>query len=215
MNEINETGGAYIGNGRATAPFATLKVNKHMLQLNAGLIGNLVFRSSDIVSINRSGGILGVGGGVSINHKVSTYKQKVVFLPAGNSAELIDQITQLGFLTSTEPIPPETEQFISTMQASGVYPIKSSAIVAIVVIWNIFFIPSFYSSFIKGTPNFHSIGPRISLGLMFLLCLSLLVSPKVRHLVLKEGRTIDGLRISLYFMMLILGILFISFSFIP
>lgn len=51
MNELKLTGGARIGMANATFPFATLKVNKDRLELNASIVGNIVFQPSDIISI--------------------------------------------------------------------------------------------------------------------------------------------------------------------
>jgi len=51
MDEIRETGGASIGMARATRPFATLAVNMNKLQLKALIIGNLIFKPSDIIDI--------------------------------------------------------------------------------------------------------------------------------------------------------------------
>ena len=65
MYEIEETGGANIGFGRATWPFAKLLVNKNELRLNASIIGNVCFRPSDIISIEPS--TLFSGAGIKIN----------------------------------------------------------------------------------------------------------------------------------------------------
>ena len=53
--EIKKTGGARIGMMNATWPFATLKVNKNRLELNATILGNLVFTPQDIISIESYG----------------------------------------------------------------------------------------------------------------------------------------------------------------
>jgi len=73
MKELKLTGGARIGKANATIPFATLKVNRDRLELNASIIGNLTFHSSDIVSIEPYTSIPVIGQGLKINHKVSTY----------------------------------------------------------------------------------------------------------------------------------------------
>jgi hypothetical protein len=51
MTDIKFTGGARIGMANATWPFASLKVSKDRLDLNATIVGNLVFRPADIISI--------------------------------------------------------------------------------------------------------------------------------------------------------------------
>ena len=67
MYEIEETGGANIGFGRATWPFAKLLVNKNELQLNASILGNVYFRPSDVISIEPF--TLFSGTGIKINHE--------------------------------------------------------------------------------------------------------------------------------------------------
>jgi len=51
MTQLNFTGRARIGMANATWPFASLKVTKVRLDLNATIVGNLVFRPEDIISI--------------------------------------------------------------------------------------------------------------------------------------------------------------------
>ena len=51
MVEVKKTGGARIGIANATWPFATLKANKDKLELNVIIIGELIFKPSDIISI--------------------------------------------------------------------------------------------------------------------------------------------------------------------
>jgi len=79
MVEIKKTGGARIGMANATWPFATLKANKDRLELNATIIGTLVFKPNDIISIEPYGLIPFIGRGIRINHRVDKYKSKVIF----------------------------------------------------------------------------------------------------------------------------------------
>src|SRR6202012_6162260 len=137
MYEIEETGGANIGFGRATWPFAKLLVNKNELRLNASLLGNLTFRPSDIISIEPSS--LFSGAGIKINHRVNEYSAKVIFLTSG-SRDLIKRIEDTGFLNNPEPIPAEGEAEIVKYQSSGSFPMKWSAVIVFVVIWNLLFL---------------------------------------------------------------------------
>lgn len=77
MTEVKETGGARIGKANATWPFATLTVNREKLQLNATILGHLVFKPTDIISIVPYSGFM--SSGIKINHKVSNYKTNIVF----------------------------------------------------------------------------------------------------------------------------------------
>lgn len=88
MYDIQETGGAKIGNARSTWPFAQLLVNKNVLQLNASIIGNLYFRPSDIISIEASSLLKGLG--IKINHRVPKYNTNVIFITS-DSNDLIQK----------------------------------------------------------------------------------------------------------------------------
>lgn len=211
MEEYRETGGAYIGNGRATFPFAKLVVNKYKLELNVGILGNLIFRRSDIVSIQPN---TGLSRGVKIDHRVSKYKDKVFFLPVGSVAETMEQIAKTGFLVNSEAIPIEIEQYIVTRQLSGGFPLKISATIAIVGIWNIFFLYDMRKTFTTGVPNF-GIGIKMALGFMLLICTLLLTNKRVQILILKPGQDISNLKIMLYFILIITIIMFVVFNFIP
>ncbi|WP_295675034.1 hypothetical protein [uncultured Mucilaginibacter sp.] len=77
MEEIRETGGARIGMANATWPMATLIVNQQTLQLKASILGDLVFKSSDIISIEPYTLIPVLGQGIKINHTVAGYNKKL------------------------------------------------------------------------------------------------------------------------------------------
>lgn len=130
MHEIEETGGANIGFGRVTWPFAKFSVNKNELQLNASIIGNVYFRPSDIISIEPSG--LFNGNGIKINHRVNGYSQKIIFLTSG-SRNLIKRIEDTGFLNNTGPIPAEVEGRIVKYQSIGSFPMKWSAVIVLLL----------------------------------------------------------------------------------
>ncbi len=99
ITQISFTGGARIGMANATWPFASLKVTKDRLDLNATIIGNLVFRPEDIISIEPYSEMM--SSGLKINHRVPTYKDKVIFWTFKNPNEIIRQIQQIGFLDNT------------------------------------------------------------------------------------------------------------------
>ncbi len=99
MTELKLRGGARIGVLNVTWPFASLKVTKEKLELNVAIIGNLVFKSSDIVSIEPYSGF--ISRGLKINHNVPDYKDQVIFWTFENPDEVINRIRQIGFLVKT------------------------------------------------------------------------------------------------------------------
>ena len=133
MDEIKKTGGARIGMMNATWPFATLKVNKNTLELNATILGNLVFTSQDIISIEPYGLIPVLGKGIKINHRIKSYKSKVIFWTLGNPKDLIKKIESIGFLGNSSPVPEDLQIEIDQSQNRGGFPIRTKAAILIVV----------------------------------------------------------------------------------
>jgi hypothetical protein len=212
MNDIEETGGAKIGLARATWPFAKLTVNKNVLQLNASVIGNLYFRPSDIISIEPSSFLSGAG--IKINHRVEKYSSKVIFLTSGSS-DLISRIESTGFLHNTYALPADVEAEITKYQLGGSFPIKWSAAIAFIVIWNLLFLTDQLGYFGKKSNMPLGNGARLAIAFAFLFALALLLSESFRQLVLKEGRTIKDVKPFLFFLMLITGIMFLALSAMP
>ena len=213
MYDIEETGGANIGFGRATWPFAKLMVNKNELRLNASILGNLYFRPSDIISIESSS--LFSGAGIKINHRINGYNAKVIFLTSG-SRDLIKRIEDCGFLNNTGAIPADVEMEIAKYQSSGSFPMKWSAVIVFVVVWNALFLGDQLGYF--GHTNNRipiGIGTHLALAFAFLFALATLISQPFSQIVLKEGRTAKEIRSFLLFLMLISGFMFTMASLIP
>jgi len=212
MNDIEETGGAKIGLAHATWPFAKLTVNKNVLQLNASIIGNLYFRPSDIISIEPSSFLS--GSGIKINHRVEKYSSKVIFLTMGG-ADLINRIASTGFLTNTAPLLPEVETEIATYQSGGSFPIKWSAAIAFIVIWNLLFLADMVGFLGKGKNIPLGNGSKLAMAFAFLFALGVLILKPFRQLVLKEGRTTKDVKLFFIFLMMITGFMFLMMSLIP
>lgn len=214
MYEINETGGARIGMINATWPFAKLTVNKDVLTLSAGIAGKLVFSQSNIISIEPYSGMALLGSGIRINHNVSEYNSNVIFWTFSNPADLINRIGQTGFLSNTNPGSYIPDASITLAQKQSGFPIKIPAIITIVVIWNLLFAYDFYNLFTKKTNNPINIGGQLALAFMVLTCISLLTLEPIQRLILKEGRSIKDIRLSVYFVLGITGFMLLM-SFVP
>ena len=213
MTQLNLTGGARIGMANATWPFASLKVTKERLDLNATIVGNLVFRPEDLISIEPYYMMPIIGQGIKINHRVPKYKDKVVFWTFKNPKEVIRQIQQTGFLdNSSSEITPQDSEIIAERQKQGGFPIKTPFAVGVVVLWNILFIMDFFKS-MTGDSNRIPIGKGAitALGLVFLTSLLILVSKGFRKLALKEGRELKDVSKFLYFIMFICGFMMFTF----
>lgn len=213
MYEIEETGGANVGFGRATWPFAKLLVNKNELRLNASIIGNLYFRPSDIISIEPSS--LFSGAGIKINHRVSEYNAKVIFLTSG-SRDLIKRIESTGFLNNAGPIPSDVEAEIMKFQSNGSFPMKWPAVIVFVVTWNLLFLGDQLHYFGKTNNRIPiGMGSQLALAFAFLFALAILLSKPFSRLVLKDRREAKDIRSFLLFLMAITGFMFTVVSLIP
>src|ERR1700727_2630419 len=104
MDEINEVGGARVGIGHASWPFARLIVTKNKLELDVSILGSFIFKPSDVVSIEVYSGF-SLSSGIKINHKVDAYNRNIVFIPWSGAGGLIARISQTGFLNGSQPIP--------------------------------------------------------------------------------------------------------------
>lgn len=210
MTELKLTGGARIGMANATWPFASLKVTKERLELNATIIGNLVFRPSDIVSIEPYSSFM--SSGLKINHNVPKYKDKVIFWTLKNTNEVINQIQQIGFLDNTSNIDSKTDNIITERQKQGGFPIKLPFAIAVIVIWNILFLIDFLG-FSNGNSEGVPFGNGIKMALGFVLVTSILtlISSGFRKIVLKDGRELIDISRFLYFIIFITGFMLLNF----
>jgi len=217
MTQLNLTGGARIGMANATWPFASLKVTNDRLDLNATIVGNLVFKPEDIISIEPYYMIPIIGQGIKINHRLPKYKEKVIFWTFKNPNEVIGQIKQTGFFPNTLTTDRKDDsEIIAGRQKQGGFPVKIPFAIGIVFIWNILFIMDFLNfskSDSEGIPLGN--GAIGALGIVFISCLLTLISKDFRKIVLKEGRELNEISRFLYFLMFISGVMMISILTFP
>ena len=195
MKTFKITGGARIGMASATFPFATLKVDKNELRLNASIIGNLSFRASDIISIEPYMFIPLIGQGIKINHKVALYHQTIIFWSFKNPEWIIQQIKETGFFSSEDIQEQEAKNVnLTKKQVQGGFPIKREFALLFLVVWNVLFMSDIFMK-----PDFQKgifIGKGTLLAVLFLTLISalLLTSNRFRTYVLKEGRGLEDIK---------------------
>jgi len=209
MNEIEETGGAKVGMIRMTWPFAKLIVNSNKLILNCSIAGTFIFKPSDIISIVPGNYVFKTG--IKINHNVSNYYSTIVFTTTESGNDLIKRIEQTGFLDNSPAGYNYDENEISEMQKDGAFPLKISAAISIVVIWNLLFLCDQFNVFGKVKNNIPlGTGAWTALIFMFLTALSLLVFEPARQLIMKRGRSVDTIKFFLFFLMFITGFMLVG-----
>jgi hypothetical protein len=212
MEKLEITGGARIGSANASWPFATFKVNKDKLELNASIVGNLVFQPKDIISIEPYTKFAFIGKGIKINHSIINYDSEVIFWTFQDPMTVINQIRQLGFFDNTNRTSDVTELItIQQQQQIGGFPIKKNIAIGFVVLWNILFLYDFMGSATydkKAIPIGN--GMTIAVVALFLVSILTLKSKDFRTRILKEGKTIEDIKRLLYLIIFISG--FMSFG---
>ena len=204
MDKLEITGGARIGMANATWPFATLKVSKDKLELDASIIGNLVFQPKDVISIETYTMIPLLGQGIKINHRIANYNKKVIFYTFKDPSTVVNQIRQTGFLENGDSKISESDTLVIQQEQVGGFPIKKSVAIGMIVLWNILFL----YDFIEGMPL--GIGATIALTTIFLMSLFSLISKDFSKLILKEGKSIKNINKFLYLLIFISGFMLLS-----
>ncbi|RDI13303.1 hypothetical protein [Flavobacterium sp. AG291] len=204
MERFEITGGARIGIANASWPFATLKVSKEKLEVNASIVGNLVFGPNDVVSIKPYTVLPLIGQGIKINHRVDSYNQNVIFWTFKDPLVVINQIMQVGFLDKSYDDNLIDEPSVIEQQQKGGFPIKKSVAIGIIVVWNMLLlldVVRFVTSDGKGT--ILGVGAIAAVwGILFMAVLSLL-SKGFSKLILKEGRSASDINKFLYLLIFI------------
>jgi hypothetical protein len=210
MDKLEIIGGARIGMANATWPFATLRVSKDKLELNASVVGNLVFQPKDIISIETYTMIPLLGQGIKINHRIANYNSKVIFWTFKDPSAVVNQIRQTGFLENIDSRISDSDALIIQQQTSG-FPIKISVAIGVIVLWNILFLSDFIdfsTSDKKGMPLGN--GATIALAILFLISVLSLISKDFSKIILKEGRSIKDINKFLYLLIFISGFMLLG-----
>lgn len=212
MDKLEITGGARIGIANASWPFATLKVTKDKLELDASIVGNLVFQPKDIISIEAYTMIPLIGQGIKINHRIANYNSKVIFWTIKDPSIVLNQIRQIGFLENIDSVISDTDALIIQQQQQvGGFPIKKSVAIGIIVLLNILFLSDFVKFFASDKKGFPlENGATIALATLFIISLLSLISKDFGKLILKEGKSIKDINKFLYLLIFVTGIMLIG-----
>jgi len=94
---------------------------------------------------------------------------------------------------------------IKTQQQGG-FPLKTTAAITIVVIWNILFLMDFLNFFGKQEGVFTlGLGAQLGLGFILVTCFLLLTFEPVRRIILKEGRSIVEIKSFVFLLIFVCG----------
>ena len=215
MNEkFTLTGGARIGMANASYPFADLYVDKEILKINASIVGNLMFQPKDIISIEPYTFIPLIGQGIKINHRIENYNPKVIFWTFKDPNSVIGEIKKTGFLQNLNSEISSSDLEIIKKQNEGGFPLKKSVAIFFIIAWNLLFLSDIIPFFLKGGTEGSPIGNGmiLAIGLIFASSILAITSEIFRKIILKENRNFEDIKKFAYFIALISGIMFISFT---
>ena len=208
MEKLKITGGARIGGVNATWPLATLIVEEDKLELNASLLGNLVFSPEDVISLELNSSVF--SNGLVIKHKIGEYSKKVLFWNIGSSEKLISRIKQTGFLDKGS-INPSVLAEIRRKQEQGGYPFKKLPgyiVFGIYVISGLTILLDSPFEFQGKLITISDYAFLIQSGMGIILSLSILLLEPMRDWLLKEGREIKDIKSIVLFILLVSGLIF-------
>lgn len=208
------TGGARIGMAKASYPFADLYVDKNSLKINASIAGNLVFQPKDIIELKLYTSVPVIGNGIKIIHRVEKYNKEVIFWTFKDPKFVLSEIEKTGFLENINSHISDLDLEIMKRQDQGGFPIKKSAATLFFIVWNVLLMSAFLPVLAnQESEGFHfGIGINIALGLLFLTSVLTLISKSFTKLILKEGRELADIKKFVYLIILISGIMSITFG---
>lgn len=215
MNEkFTLTGGARIGKANASYPFANLYVDKNVLKINASIVGNLVFQPKDIIELKPHMAFPVIGNGIKVIHRIEKYNSEVIFWTLKDPKAVISEIEKTGFLENTNSNLTDNDLEILQRQNQGGFPIKKPVVIFFVVVWNLLFLSAIIPVFLhpEGKGFQFGIGINVALGLVFITSVLMVVSKGFSKLILKEGRDFNDVKKFIYFLIILTGMLFVSFT---
>lgn len=205
MKQLEITGGAKVGVGLASWPFAKLVVSKSRLDLHVSLLGSFVFAPTDIINIEI---VKGFGtSGIRFHHKVETYKKQIEFYTKRSVEDVMKMIENTGFLNN--PITQKPMEIVKRQNQGGM-PFRLSTVFAVIVFWNSLVIHDVYHFFTGHNQTIPlGIGGKIGTSSIFLCGLLTIVLPNFHKMILKEGRELVEVKTFILFLMFISGMMFI------
>lgn len=179
-------------------------MTRDKLDLNASIVGNLVFQPKDIVSIELCSNSI-MDKGIKITHNIENYPAEVIFSTTGNPAVVLGQIKKTGFTDNKDGLISEADAlFIQQQQQAGSFPIKKPVAFAIVAFW-VIILASDFLFFFTSHANFIPLGNGflIAISILLLVAVFSLISKDFSQILLKKGKSIEHIDKFLYFWIVI------------
>jgi len=198
---FTKSGGAQIGWINASWPLARISVSSDRLIITARLLGTYAFTPEQVSAVERYVMIPVFAWGIRVRHQVPNYPQRIIFWSLGSPKTVLGGIRDSGFVpagvTSTAPM------------RRGI-PVRWSAIIAAIVVWNaLFMLPFAGHAHANSTPDWFVLVPLFA---AFALSIGVLTSPILQRLILKPDRSVGEIEPFLRLLAFICGLLSVIFS---
>ena len=197
MRVFKNRGGAHIGWVSATWPLAGIEVADGKLQLSS--MGNYVFTPNEVSAVEPVGSIPVLSRGIRIHHTKAEYPERVVFYTLYGRQATLDAIEAAGFHIG-HPV----------SQARRGFPLRFPALIAVIFIWNLFFLLERPS--INGSPGAPGPYTFLALAMLFGLATLLPTSARLQGLFMREGRDVREISSALRLVQLISGVMLLGFG---
>jgi hypothetical protein len=198
---FTRTGGAQIGWVNASWPLARLSATPERLTIKARIVGDYSFTPTQVSAVERYVLIPFLAWGVRIRHQVPDYPQRVIFWCLGDPEAVVQGIRNAGF-ASTGPEPDDA-------RSAGI-PVRWSAVIGGIALWNLLFILPFLGQPHGGSPA----GWRVLFPLYAVLgfIMAARKSAGFQRMIMKPGRSIGEIKPFLRLLAFVCGLLAIIFS---
>ena len=184
MDRFSLRGGAWIGGVSATWPLASMQVEPGALTVSA--FGEYTFTPSEVDAIEPIGSLPILSTGIRIHHTKPNYPERIIFYSGGRRESLLHAVRAAGFRVG-QP----------TFQHERGSPVKISAIVVFVLIWN---------ALVWFGRDSSGKGFLLALAFAFVVSTLLPYSSRLQNLIMQDGRDVGEIRNALRLFQLITGI---------
>jgi hypothetical protein len=192
-SRVTQRGGAQVGWLSASWPFASIQIAHGSLTVSA--LGKYAFAPGEVHAIEPIGSIPVLTTGIRIHHTRPDFPEKIVFYSMGGRDRLLDAASAAGF-TVGQP----------TLAATRGFPVRISAIVVFVLMWNGLLILDVGANPFNaaGRPGLYSL---LALALAFTVATFIPRSPRLQELFLRDGHDVGEIRSFLRLMQVVTGLL--------
>jgi hypothetical protein len=196
-----QSGGAQIGWVNASWPLARISAQSDRLVITVRLLGTYTFSPEQISTVERYVLVPVLAWGVRVRHRVPEYPQRVIFWCLGSPETVLGGIRDSGFVPTASGSAVPVRQGI---------PVRWSAIIASVLIWNaLFMLPFAGYRHSNPAPDWLVLLPLCA---VFALSVGTLTSRTLQRLILKPGRNVGEIQPFLRLLAFICGLLSVIFS---